>query len=178
MKAEERREKLIRMLEGSSAQPVPGDRLAKALGVSRQVIVQDVALLRERSFEILSTNHGYVLHGKLGIRKVFKVVHSDEQIEEELNLIVDSGGCVEDVFVYHKMYGVIRAEMGIRSRRDVRRYLEGIRSGKSSPLMNVTSGYHYHTVSADTQDCLDEIMEGLRAKGFLAELKAYEPVEF
>lgn len=177
MKAEERREKLIDLIRKSD-QPVPGDRLARALGVSRQVIVQDVALLRERSFEILSTNHGYVLNGHKGIRQVFKVIHSDAQIEEELNLIVDLGGCVEDVFVYHKMYGVIRAGMGIRSRRDVRLYLEGIRSGKSTPLMHVTSGYHYHTVSADTQECLDEIMDELRRKGFLAELMTYEPVKF
>lgn len=35
---------------------------------------------------------------------------------DELNLIVDCGGKVEDVFVYHKLYGVIRVEMNIKSR--------------------------------------------------------------
>lgn len=67
------------------------------------------------------------------------MIHTDEQVEEELNLYVDLGAKVEDVFVYHKVYGVIRAEMNIRSRRDVRKYMEDISSGKSTNLMKLTS---------------------------------------
>lgn len=48
------------------------------------------------------------------------MIHTEEQVEEELNLYVDFGGTVEDVFVYHKVYGVIRAEMNIKSRMDVK----------------------------------------------------------
>ncbi len=53
---------------------------------------------------------------------------------DELNLIVDCGGKVEDVFVYHKLYGVIRVEMNIKSRMDAKRYVDGIKGGVSVPL--------------------------------------------
>ena len=101
-----------------------------------------------------------------------------EQVEEELGLIVDLGGYVKDVFVYHKAYGVLRADMDIRSRLDIEHFMEKIASGKSNLLMNVTSGYHYHTVLADSVQLLDIIQEKLDQKGFLAKLQDYEPVEF
>ena len=44
--------------------------------------------------------------------------------------------------------------------------------------MNVTSGYHYHTVHADSEEILDEIQEELQKAGFLAQLQEYEPVDF
>lgn len=80
---------------------------------------------------------------------------------------MDLGGTVEDVFVYHKVYGVLRAEMNIKSRMDIRNYMEEIRSGKSSLLKNVTSGYHYHTVRAERVEILDMIQEELQKKGSL-----------
>ena len=43
--------------------------------------------------------------------------------------LVDLGGTVEDVFVYHKVYGVLRAEMNIKSRMDIRNYMEEIVPG-------------------------------------------------
>ena len=85
---------------------------------------------------------------------------------------------VKDVFVYHKVYGVIRANMDIKSRRDVRNYLEEIRTGKSSLLKNVTGGYHYHTIEAESEEILDDIQNELAEKGFLAKLQDYEPVDF
>ena len=48
-------------------------------------------------------------------------------------------------------------------------FIGDIKSGKSSPLKNITSNYHYHTVSAESEEILDEIEEMLRAKGFLIE---------
>jgi hypothetical protein len=91
---------------------------------------------------------------------------------------VDCGGIVEDVFVYHKVYGILRAEMNIRSRLDVQHFVDDIKSGKSSLLKNVTSGYHYHTVYAPSEQLLDVIQQRLKERGFLAQLKDYEPVEF
>ena len=110
--------------------------------------------------------------------RVFKVQHEDDEVEKELTTIVDLGGTVEDVFVYHKVYGVLRAEMNIKSRMDIRNYMEEIRSGKSSLLKNVTSGYHYHTVRAERVEILDMIQEELQKKGLLAKLQDYEPVDF
>ena len=104
--------------------------------------------------------------------------HEDDEVEKELTTIVDLGGTVEDVFVYHKVYGVLRAEMNIKSRMDIRNYMEEIRSGKSSLLKNVTSGYHYHTVRAERVEILDMIQEELQKKGLLAKLQDYEHVDF
>lgn len=85
---------------------------------------------------------------------------------------------MQDVFVYHKAYGVIRADLGIRTRQDIDTFLKSIRSGKSTLLMNVTSGYHYHTIRAKSGEQLDEIQKQLSALGFLAKLQDYEPVDF
>ena len=98
-------------------------------------------------------------------------------MEEELNTIVDLGGAVQDVMVNHRTYGKVSAELQIRSRRDVQNFLEQIRSGKSTPLLRITSGYHFHTVNAESEEILDEIEEALREKGFLADVLPYEKEE-
>lgn len=177
MGGQERREEIIKILKNSE-KAISGIELAKRLDVSRQVIVQDMALIRANGIQILSTNRGYIINGEKTISRVFKVFHTDEQVEEELNLFVDLGGKVEDVFVYHKVYGVIKASMNIKSRMDVKRYLTDISTGKSRQLMNLTSNYHYHTITADSEEILNMIQHELTKKGFLAKLQDYEPVDF
>ena len=177
MGGQERREQILKILKNSD-KPVAGTELAKQLQVSRQVIVQDMALIRANGVEILSTNRGYVIDEERTASRVFKFIHTDGQVEEELNLFVDLGGKVEDVFVFHKVYGVIKASMNIKSRRDVKNYMEGISTGKSTNLKNLTSDYHYHTITADDEQTLDMIQEELRQRGFLAKLQDYEPVDF
>ena len=76
------------------------------------------------------------------------------------------------------VYGVIRADMNIRTRRDVKKFLEGLSTGSSSLLKNVTVGYHYHTIEAESEEILDDIQNELAEKGFLAKLQDYEPVDF
>ena len=177
MKGEERRAKLLDILSSSNS-PVSGGTLSKELDVSRQIIVQDISLLRANGATIFSTNKGYLLQEEKKYSRVFKVYHSDDQVEEELSTIVDAGGQIRDVFVYHKVYGILKADMGIKSRRDIRSYMEEISSGKSSLLKNVTSGYHYHTIDAESEEILDAIQAELQQKGFLAKLQDYEPVDF
>lgn len=177
MSGEERRGKIIQALKNSD-KAVSATTLAKEFDVSRQVIVQDVALPRANGKNIFSTNRGYLIQEDEETTRVFKVQHEDDEVEKELTTIVDLGGTVEDVFVYHKVYGVLRAEMNIKSRMDIRNYMEEIRSGKSSLLKNVTSGYHYHTVRAERVEILDMIQEELQKKGLLAKLQDYEPVDF
>lgn len=177
MSGQERRKQILQLLsEGQKA--LSGSSLAKQFAVSRQVIVQDIALLRANGSEITSTNRGYVLQKPQECSRVFKMHHTNEEAEEELFLIVDYGGTVRDVFVYHKVYGTVKAEMNIRSRQDARDFMADIKAGKSSLLMNVTSGYHYHTVLAKSEKVLDLIQERLQERGFLARLQDYEPVDF
>lgn len=177
MRGSERRDKIIEMLRTSKT-PVAGKDLAVLFDVSRQVIVQDIALLRANQFDIMSTNRGYILNESHTVSRVFKVHHTDEQTEEELNLIVDFGGTVEDVFIYHRNYGTVKGNMNISSRKDVKEFIENLKNGKSTYLKNATSGYHYHTVSAPTEPILDLIYAQLESHGFLAPLQDYEPIDF
>jgi len=178
MRGEDRRARILEILS-KSEKPVSGTDLARKLGVSRQIVVGDIALIRANGKEIFSTNRGYYL-GKENesVSMVLKCYHTVEQSEDEMNTIVDLGGRIEDVFVYHKVYDLIRADINIKSRLDVRNYMEAIRSGKSMPLMNITSGYHYHTISAENREILDLIKAEMEKKEYLAPLTEYEPVDF
>ncbi len=168
MTGSERRAGIIRQIQKSS-KPVSGSELAKSYNVSRQVIVQDIALIRANGYDIISTNRGYILNIPRSVSRVFKVQHTDEELTDELYAIVDLGGCVENVMVNHKVYGHIEANLNISSRRKVYEFMNDIKSGKSSPLKNITSNYHYHTISADSEETLDLIENELRQMGFLIE---------
>ncbi len=169
----ERRKNIVNMLKQSSV-PLSGTAIGRETGVSRQVVVQDMALLRTEGYDIVATPRGYVLSVPSRAVRVIKVCHTNEQIEEELTTIVDLGGCVEDVMVNHRAYGKISAPLNVRNRRDVQGFINKIKTGKSSSLLNVTSGYHFHRISAESVEILDEIEEALQAIGMLAEILPYE----
>lgn len=166
MKADDRRKEIVSLLM-SEQNPTSGTALAKHFGVSRQIIVQDISVLKAAGFQIISTHSGYLIHRTPLAEKVFKVRHTSGQTEDELNLIVELGGTVADVFVWHKVYGKVEARLNISSRFHVKQFLEGIRSGKSKELMNITDGYHYHTVRAESENVLEQIEEALTDKGYL-----------
>ena len=100
--------------------------------------------------------------------RVFKLYHTTAQTEDELSLIIGLGGVVVNVFVWHKVYGRIEAPLNISTLGDVKQFIEGVRSGKSTELMTVTGGYHYHTVHAENEDVLDKIESALNKKGYIA----------
>ncbi len=179
MNGEARRQRILELLRLADG-PRSGAALAGELGVSRQIIVQDMALLRARTdLEIISTYRGYLLRVREEpCRRVFKVRHSEDRTEEELREIVDLGGRVEDVFVYHRVYGVVRGNLKIASRRDIREFMNRLSESRSAPLMLITDDFHYHTVSADTSEILDQIQNRLKELNLLAPLRDYEPVDF
>lgn len=166
MNSEERRKEILCAFRSSNL-PVSGGALSAKFGVSRQIIVQDIALLRAQGNDIISTNRGYILQAPLRVSRVFQVRHTDDQIEEELNAIVDMGGSIRDVFVEHEVYGKICGELGLNSRRQVGVFMEELRSGKCSPLKKITEDTHFHTVEADSVEILDEVEKKLEEKGFL-----------
>ena len=167
MKVTERRKAIVNLLLASKT-PISGGELSKQFNVSRQIIVQDITVLKGLGYEIFSTHHGYVLQKSPLVERVFKLKHTTEQTEDELITIVDLGGTVVDVFVWHKVYGKISAMLNIFSRLHVKQFLEGVRTGKSTELMNITGGYHYHTVRADSEAVLDKIGETLQQKNYIA----------
>ena len=178
MSGEQRRAEILAKLKNSSS-PLSGGRLAREFHISRQVIVQDIALLRAEGHKITSASRGYLLLENTGaVSRVFKVYHTAERTEEELNLFVDYGGFVRDVFIYHRAYGVVRVPLELRSRLEVRKFMEDMKGGISKGISDATSGYHYHTIEADSEEILDLIQEELKKRGFLAKLQDYEPVDF
>ena len=139
--------------------------------MSRQVIVQDIALLRATNRNILSTNKGYVLydpeHGQNLCRRIFAVNHTDAQMQEELYLMVDCGGYVCDVIVEHEIYGQLSADLILKNRRDVDEFIRKMGETADLPLKVLTGNSHLHTVEADSEKILDAIETRLAEKGFL-----------
>ena len=166
MNGTQRRREILNTLKTAHG-PISGTSLAEEFSVSRQVIVQDMALIRAGGNDIISTSRGYLIQAPAQVSRIVKVLHSSEEIADELNTIVDLGGTARDVSVRHRIYGTIRAELGISSRLDVHRFLEELGSGKSTPLKDITSGYHYHTILADSEETLDLIQQELEKKGYL-----------
>ena len=117
MNARERRRAIMGVLERAK-DPVSGSALAREVGVSRQVVVQDIALLRADGHDIVATNRGYVLQEAASSpavpTRLVKVRHSVEQAGDELTSIVDAGGAVLNVIVNHRVYGKITGDLDIR----------------------------------------------------------------
>ena len=166
MKASERRKAIIEaLLEKKTA--VNGTELAQRFGVSRQIIVSDISALKAEGNDIQSTHNGYVMIRADVVDKVFKVRHTKDQTEDELETIISLGGTVDNVYVWHKVYGRIEASLGISTHGQIERFMEGVRSGKSTELMNITGGYHYHTVRAESEFVLDRIENVLKEKNYI-----------
>lgn len=170
MTGEERRENILKMLQ-ETGQPMSGAALAKAFSVSRQVIVQDIALMRAERYDIISTNKGY-LYRKAEMdptfpKRVFFVKHTTDQVLDEFMTVIELGGSVLDVAVEHELYGQIRVDLLIESAQDAREFVQKLAVCRDNPLKLLTDDCHYHTVSAPSEKLLDLIEAELRQKGLL-----------
>lgn len=167
-----RRTAIIVYLERQSG-PVSGTELAKQFGVSRQVIVQDIALLRAENRSIISTNKGYRLfhpqEKQSGYTAVITVNHTEEQALEEMLSVVDYGGSMLDVFIDHDLYGQIRANLVINDADDATEFCHKLSQNNSRPLRELTEGNHYHTISAPSEKILELIRKELQEKGILVD---------
>ena len=165
MDAADRRNAILRRLEGTTT-PLPAARLGEDLGVSRQIIVGDVALLRASGHSIHATNRGYLLaRPATRPRRSLMVQHTREQIPAELSAILDAGGTIIDISIEHRLYGQITADLLIRDRRDLKAFLARLTT--SSSLAELTNGWHTHTIEADSEKRLDAIARRLDALGLL-----------
>lgn len=171
----QRRIRIIDILS-SRTTPVSGADLAKQFGVSRQVIVQDIALLRAENRDILSTNKGYLLFkphsDDYSYKEVILVKHTEEQILDEMSSIVDLGGRMLDVSIDHDLYGQIRSDLVINNAEDAGDFYQKMRNSASKPLCVLTDDYHYHTISAPSAKAMELIKADLREKGYLVESRA------
>lgn len=163
-----RRQKILEKLH-STEKPLSGTILAKEYHVSRQVIVTDIALLRAKHHNIISTNRGYILLSDTNTteKRVVYVEHDNEQIADEMNTIVDLGGKILNVMVDHELYGQVTAPLVISNRREVLNFVEKVKKTSAVPLKRLCNGKHYHTIEAENSEILDLIEEELDKKGYL-----------
>ncbi|HHY11117.1 MAG TPA: transcription repressor NadR [Firmicutes bacterium] len=169
MEAYERRNRIVQILSASS-KPVTGASLASRLGVTRQVIVQDIALLRAGGESILATPRGYTiwdLPRSPGVTKLIAVKHNFAQTREELLAMVNAGVEVIDVIVEHPVYGQLTGQLSISTRDDVEKFMETMETTQAGLLSSLTDGIHLHTVKASGKQQLEHLEEVLQDKGFL-----------
>ena len=168
MNAAQRRESILKRLSGAEA-PVSASALAALLGVSRQIVVGDVALLRAGGAQIDATPRGYQLHpAEKGYTAILACVHSTEdEMRTELYTVVDQGGTVVDVAVENSLYGEIRATLNLCNRYDVDNFIRQAADAPESLLSRMTGGVHLHTLSCPTPEAFRRIEAALDAKGLL-----------
>lgn len=164
MKLSKRQNEIIKFLQESN-DPISGEVLGEKFGVSRQVIVKDIGMLKAFGVEIVSTNKGYKIDTGKKLTKIIESSHDDSAIKDELNTIVDNGGVVIDIFINHPVYGVIRKDLNIKSRNGVNNFVKNM--DISTPLKNLTANVHYHTISAKDEESLKKIEKALGEKGYL-----------
>ncbi len=165
----DRRRTIVERLRETGG-PLRGAELAAELGVSRQVVVNDIAVLRAEGQPIIGSPQGYLLldrdrtpgpYGLLACR------HDREGSEVELYALVDCGLTVVDVVVDHPLYGELRGNLMISSREDVDRFLEALDEGRAELLSALTGGVHLHTVRAPSEERLERARSALREAGIL-----------
>ncbi|MEN1970219.1 transcription repressor NadR [Lentibacillus sp. N15] len=169
---EERRQLILSWLKESD-QPLSGKLLATKTNVSRQVIVQDVSLLKAAGEPIVATSRGYVYFQESANTKscatVIAVCHQEVDTANELYTLVDYGVTVKNVMVEHPIYGDLTGSLMLKNRRDVDVFIRELKTKEASLLSELTGGVHLHTIEAETEQQLREAKAALRTAGYLLE---------
>lgn len=167
--AQERRTAIAQALEQTSG-PVSAAALAKEFGVSRQIIVGDIALLRASGADISATPRGYIIpRAPSGLKRTLACRHEGGRMEAELNAIVDQGCTVVDVIVEHPIYGQLTGPLNLSNRYEVGQFIQRTRQESAAPLSQLTEGIHLHTVLCPHEAAFDRVREALRELGVLLE---------
>ena len=166
---ESRRKEILKVLKNSK-NPLTGTDLAKNFEVSRQVVVQDIAVLRAQGENILATSNGYMIPQFGGNKNIITLVckhQAYESMEEELRIMVDSGAKILDVVVEHPIYGEIRSSLMIQSRLELSEFMEKVRKNQAEPLASLTGGEHIHTLEIPNEKAHKKIIKELKERGYI-----------
>jgi transcriptional regulator of NAD metabolism len=168
MGSKERRKYIEEFLKRSNM-PQKGSILAEKLGVTRQIIVKDIAILRAEGKKIIATPEGYLISDEERnmVKKIMAFCHKVNDIEDELKTIVKFGGVVEDVIIEHSLYGEIKGMLMIKTLYDVENFIKKVNRYKSEPLLILTGGIHLHTISAESDEVIENITKELKNKAYL-----------
>ena len=168
MSGEKRRVKILEILSVSS-KPVSATALAKEMGVTRQIIVSDVALLRASGVKIIAERLGYTLEKVVNdcLYKTIICKHEKEQTLDEFFAVIDNGGKVLSVTVEHSLYGQITADLNISSRFEAQEFIKKSAEVGASQLSDLTGGVHIHTISVKDEQTFERIRDTLSSLNIL-----------
>ncbi|MDT2760014.1 transcription repressor NadR [Enterococcus xiangfangensis] len=153
-----------------ATKPISATSFAKKFGVSRQIVVGDVALLRASGATIIATARGYLLERESEkLISKLAVQHTPEQTEEELRTIIEQGGEVIDVVVEHPLYGELVGGLHLATVQDVATFIKEADSSGVTLLSELTAGIHLHTIAYESLEVLTKIKQALSEKGILYE---------
>jgi transcriptional regulator of NAD metabolism len=169
MSGENRRKSIIQVLNETDV-ALNATALAKQFGVTRQIIVADVALLRAAGYPIRAEHKGYILRNNTSSNEITKKIvchHTKESVLDEFYAIIDNGGKILDVQVEHSLYGVISAGMSISSRYDAEEFVSAAEETGASQLSDLTGGIHIHTITVKDEATFERICKKLSELGIL-----------
>ena len=167
-----RREEILQLLQ-LDIKPMSATNLADRFGVSRQIIVGDIALLRAGGVDIIATARGYILNKDEAAKEELKdsyvlaCCHDKVQLEEELFIIADNGGVLVNVVVEHPLYGNITQELNIENRFDASNFVNKVTMTGGTLLSSLTGGVHLHTIRCKDPDSYRRILVALKQKNIL-----------
>lgn len=168
---EQRRQILLEKIK-SSLTPLTGSELAAIANVSRQVIVSDMTLLKAKGEPILATSQGYLYlndRANEDVSRTIACLHKKEDTELELKVLVNAGVTVKDVIVEHPVYGELIAGIHVSNEQQVEQFMQRVRDTGASYLLELTGGYHLHTITAANEAQLDRAVAAMQEHGFLLE---------
>lgn len=169
---DKKREQLLEFLIAAKT-PIKGQQLAEHLNVSRQAIVQYIAIIRASGVNVIATHTGYMIP-KLPTQgekiKTIYSIHEDRHIRDELEIIVDMGGRIIDVIVEHPVYGEIICPLNIKSRHEVNQFINELNKHQAKPLSILTDGHHRHTIEVPSESVYHMIIEKLKEKNYIEEI--------
>ncbi|WP_194192053.1 transcription repressor NadR [Clostridium chrysemydis] len=167
MDAKSRRDFIIKKLIQNN-KPIKGIDFAKYFGVTRQIIVKDIALLRAKGNNILATPDGYIIMNEESkIKSIIAVNHDNDKMKDELECVIKYGGTIEDVIVEHPIYGEIKGILMIKNLNDLNKFMKKNEESGAKPLSELTDGVHLHTISTYSKEDMECIKEELKNKGFM-----------
>jgi len=173
MTGKERQNFIIQALK-KEEKPVTGSKFAELTNVSRQVIVQDISILKAKNEPIIATSQGYIYINadkKESEKSVIVCKHTAEQTKEEMYIIVDHGVIIKNVIVEHQVYGELTASLHVSNRKEVDKFLRKIQQSNASLLSTLTDGIHLHTIEADSADKIKAACRALEKAGILLSME-------
>lgn len=161
----------VRQALAAAAGPLSATSLAGQFGVSRQIIVGDVALLRAEGCPVTATPRGYLMQqNDPQNRCTFACRHCKDDLLDELYTIVDTGCTVLDVIVEHPVYGQMIGNLSVASRYDADLFWQKLRENSAAPLCQLTGDLHLHTVVYPSTAALEQCKKALEQKGYLLQI--------